>query len=112
MRNLIIVMIAFLATVSGFVGVKGVENEQHFELRGYVDPTTTVHLPYVPRSQPIRRVQVELTRILDLRVNHRPHLANAIQATGIRWIRQFIRWDVIEPIKGGNLQWENIRHYF
>lgn len=101
MRNLIIVMIAFLATVSGFVGVKGVENEQHFELRGYVDPTTTVHLPYVPHPNRLG-VQVELTQYSTDELSTQ---LQTMQATGIRWIRQFIRWDVIEPIRG-NLQWE------
>ncbi|MFZ4825886.1 MAG: O-antigen ligase family protein [Phototrophicaceae bacterium] len=101
MRNLLIVMIAFLAMVGGFVGVKGIENEQSYELRGYVDPTTTAQLPYLPHSNRLG-VQVELTQYSNAEL---PIQLDNIQKTGIRWVRQFIRWDLIESTMG-NPQWE------
>ena len=101
MRNLFILVIACLATLGGLVGIKGIENEQYYELRGYVNPLETTELPYLPHPNRMG-VQVDLTQYSPEALSEQLQM---LQGAGIRWIRQIVRWDRIEPIQG-DFQWE------
>ncbi|GAB4308684.1 MAG: O-antigen ligase family protein [Phototrophicales bacterium] len=63
-------------------------------MRGYVNPVDTRDIPFkIPRLG----VNVELTQYTpdDLRKN-----LDLMQQANITWVRQFVRWNEIEPTKG------------
>ena len=93
-RNFILFIAALVAWSGSLVAVLAAQTERDFQLRGYVDPTTTTDLPYrVPRlgvnAELLQYTGEELALHLDL-----------MQAAHITWIRQYARWDEIEPTSG------------
>lgn len=90
-RQLIILAILLVVTVGAAVAAAATANERDNRLRGYVDPTQTADLPYrVPRLG----VNADLTQYDDTALETQLEL---MRAANITWVRQFARWDEIEP---------------
>lgn len=68
--------------------------ERNFQLRGYVDATQEINLPFrVPRLG----INAELTQYSPAQLNQ--HL-DLMQQAHVTWVRQFVRWDEIERQPG------------
>lgn len=93
-RNLILLICALFALSGSIVAALATAQERDFELRGYVDATQTSDLPF---RMPRLGVNAELTQYTpeDL-VLHFSLMSEA----NVTWVRQFVRWDEIEPIQG------------
>ena len=89
-------MIAFGLSI-GLLAI--VTIEQNYQLRGYVNPTQNKDLPF--RIQRLG-VNAELTQYSPDELQQ--HLT-WMQEANITWVRQFVRWDEIEP-EQGNYEWE------
>src|SRR5690606_2819534 len=68
--------------------------EQNFQLRGYVDATQEIELPFrVPRLG----VNAELTQYSPTQLDQ--HL-DLMRQAHVTWVRQFVRWDETERQPG------------
>lgn len=98
-RQFFIFIAALLAFSGSLTAVLATITERDKQLRGYVDPTQTIDLPYrLPRLG----VNVELTQYSPEELQRHFKL---MRQAGITWIRQFARWDEMEP-EPGNFQWD------
>lgn len=98
MRKIIVPLASILLVIGSLVATLGTIQVRDYELRGYVNPTTSQELPFAIDKP---GVNVELLQYdsADLR----SHLAR-IESAGFRWIRQFAYWDEIER-EQGDLVW-------
>lgn len=93
-RTGFIFICAVVALIGSLTAVFATINERDYQLRGYVDPISTHELPYrVPRLG----VNVELQQYTS---EQRLEQFELMQQAGVVWVRQFARWDEIEPDKG------------
>lgn len=98
MRKYIIFACALAAFLGSLVAVFASIAERDFMLRGYVDPIQTVNLPYrVPRLG----VQADLTQYS---LSELAQQMSLMRQANITWVRQFFRWDEIEP-EPGRYEW-------
>ncbi len=68
--------------------------DRDFQLRGYVDPTRNQDLPFrIPRLGVNAELAQYTTSELKLQFER-------MQAANMTWVRQFARWDEIEPAPG------------
>ena len=90
-----------LAAFSGaLVAVLSAVQQRDFELRGYVDATRTQDLPFrIPRLG----VNAELTQYSPEELRYHFDL---MREAHVVWVRQFARWDEIEPVPG-QYDWES-----
>ena len=91
----IIWLVCALAAFSGaLVAVLSAVQQRDFELRGYVDATRTQDLPFrIPRLG----VNAELTQYSPEELRYHFGL---MREAHVVWVRQFARWDEIEPVSG------------
>ncbi len=94
------IFIITLALLAGSLVAAGATLRDRDEtLRGYVDSTQDPDLPYrIPRLG----VNAELTQYSPEQLTHQLDL---MRSAHITWVRQFFRWDEIEP-QQGKYQWE------
>ena len=100
-----IILIVTLAVLCGSLVTAGATlRERDEQLRGYVDATQNSDLPYwMPRLG----VNAELTQYTPDELDQQLDL---MRAAHITWVRQFARWDDIEPSRGEFdwAQWDTI----
>jgi O-antigen ligase len=90
-RRIFLLICALFALCGSLVTVFGTQAEQREQLRGYVDPTRTVDLPFrISRLG----VNAELTQYS---VDELSDNLDLMQHAGIHWVRQFAYWDEIQP---------------
>jgi O-antigen ligase len=94
MRQLIILLLGLISLSGSIVGTFGTISIRDFELRGYVDPTQDINLPFIMPRLGVN-VQLEQYDPSALRDN-----LELIQASNFVWVRQFAYWDTIEPTQG------------
>lgn len=93
-RNLLIFLVALAAFFGSIVAAAVTDRDRSFNLRGYVDPLNATALPErVPRFG----VNAELTQY-DAAALER-HL-DLMERAHVVWVRQFARWNEIEPQSG------------
>ncbi|MFN8448346.1 MAG: hypothetical protein U0521_07085 [Anaerolineae bacterium] len=98
-RQLLIVVVALMVLAGSTVAAAATLRERDALLRGYVDPTIDANLPFwIPRLG----VNADLTQYNPEALDDQ--LKNMRQAN-ITWVRQFFRWDEIEP-QPGIFQWD------
>ncbi|MBZ0279591.1 MAG: O-antigen ligase family protein [Anaerolineae bacterium] len=90
-RKLFIFILTLIAFSGSLVTVFALIQERDYQLRGYSDPAREADLPfYVPRFG----VNAELTRYEPEELSDQ---IDRMQEVHVNWVRQAIRWDVIEP---------------
>jgi O-antigen ligase len=95
-RNATIFIIALICFVGAIVTLFATWEQRAFYLRGYVNPTQTLDLPYrIPRLG----VNVDLRQYT---IDELPDHLDMMEAIGVTWVRQFIsdaddftQWDAI-----------------
>ncbi|MBC8100516.1 MAG: beta-galactosidase, partial [Armatimonadetes bacterium] len=93
-RQPFLLLCALIALCGSLTAALATAAQRDFELRGYSDPTQTTELPFrVPRLG----VNAELMQYLP---DELPTHFAQMQAAQIHWVRQFARWDNIEPVRG------------
>ncbi len=92
----VISMIAFGLSI-GLLAV--IKMEQDYQLRGYTNPAEDQNLPFR-----IPRLGVN-TELIQYSPNELQQHLSWMEEANITWVRQFIRWDEVEP-EQGNYQWE------
>jgi O-antigen ligase len=93
-RSVVIFLISFIALLSSLSALFLNRQSEAFELRGYVNPVESSNLPFcVPRFG----ANVELSQYTDAELDEQLRL---MEASGITWVRQFARWDELEPRQG------------
>ncbi len=94
------IFVITLAVLAGSLVTAGMTLRDRDEnLRGYVDATQDANLPYrIPRLG----VNAELTQYSPEQLAHQLDL---MRQAHITWVRQFFRWDQIEPQQGIH-QWD------
>ncbi len=98
-RQLLILVIALVVLAGSLVTAGATLHDRDFDLRGYVDATQNSDLPYyIPQLG----VNAELTQYDPAQLTHQLDLMRQAQIT---WVRQFFRWDQIEP-HPGVFQWD------
>ncbi|MEL6527388.1 MAG: beta-galactosidase, partial [Chloroflexota bacterium] len=101
-RRWIIFAVALVALCGSVTTVFATQAWRDYELRGYVDPTRTVDLPYrVPQRL---GVNADLFQYDDAELAR--HLG-LMRDANIVWVRQFIYWDVFEPTRGV-FEWDTL----
>lgn len=98
-RSFILAMLSLLALISSIIVGLGTYLEAQFVLRGYVDATREVNLPY---RQPRLGVNVDLTQYDAVELERQLQL---MEEARIVWVRQVADWRSIEPQRG-QFQWE------
>ncbi|NDJ61620.1 MAG: hypothetical protein GYB67_10880, partial [Chloroflexi bacterium] len=97
-RQALIFLIALAVCVGGVVAGAATLRERDEHLRGYVDATQDSNLPYrVPRLG----VNADLTQYAT---DALPAQLELMRAAHVHWVRQFFRWDQIEP-QPGQFDW-------
>lgn len=98
-RTFLILAITLMVLAGSLVTAGATVRERDERLRGYVDPTRDANLPY---AMPRLGVNAELTQY-----NPESLLVQLEQMrlAHITWVRQFFRWDEIEP-EQGVFEWE------
>ena len=94
MRQLFTLLVSLMLVGGSLAATFGTASLRDVELRGYVDPTRDHNLPFrIPRAG----VNVELLQYTpdDLAAQ-----LDAMRAANFHWLRQFARWDEIEPRQG------------
>ncbi len=96
------IFVITLAVLAGSLVTAGATlRDRNETLRGYVDATQDSNLPYrIPRLG----VNAELTQYSP---NQLTHQLDLMRQANITWVRQFFRWDQIEP-QQGVYQWDQI----
>lgn len=109
MKRQYLILIVTLAVLSGsLVTARATARERDEQLRGYADATQTADLPYwIPRLG----VNAELTQYTPDELAQQLDMMRAAHMT---WVRQFARWDEIEPSPGEYdwSQWDTIVEAF
>src|SRR3990172_8197536 len=98
MRRLVIFLLALAALSGSLVAFFATVQERDLMLRGYVDPTRDANLPY---RIPILGINVDFTQYP---ADELPHQLELMQQAHMIWVRQFARWDEIEP-EPGQFDW-------
>ena len=98
-RQLFILLIALMVLAGSVVTAGATLRQRDDDLRGYVDPAQTADLPY---RQPLLGVNAELTQYDASALAQQLDL---MRQAHITWVRQFFRWDEIEP-QPGVYQWD------
>ena len=93
-RDVIIALVALMALCGSIVAAGGTLSERDGRLRGYVDATQTADLPF---RGPLLGVNAELTRYDDEELAAQ---LDWMETAHMHWVRQFARWDEIEPQEG------------
>lgn len=103
-RQWILLFVSLAALTGAVVAAFASTHAQQNDLRGYIDPTTTSHLPFrIPRpgvnADLTQYTPAELTQQLDMMVS-----------ANLYWVRQEFRWAEIEPQQGvfNWTQWDAI----
>lgn len=99
MRNLVLFLAALMAFCGSAVALFATAQHKAHDLRGYVDPTIEHNLPF---RSPRLGINVELLQYTPDQLEQQLQLMDAAH---IVWIRQFFRWDQIEP-QPGVYNWE------
>jgi O-antigen ligase len=94
MRQLSIFTIGLFTLIGSVVATLGTSHLRDFETRGYVDPTLDQNLPFTSARL---GVNVELEQYSEEALNINLQL---MQDSNFVWLRQFVYWDEIEPLKG------------
>ncbi len=94
MRQLLATLLCLALVGGSLAATLGTLELRDFELRGYVDPTQDHNLPF---RRPRAGINAELLQYPPAEV--RLQLEN-MRAANFRWLRQFARWDEIEPRQG------------
>lgn len=98
-RQFFIFLVTLVVLAGSLVTAGASLRDRDENLRGYVDATRDSDLPYrIPRLG----VNVELTQYLPEAL---PHQLDLMRAAHVTWVRQFFRWDEIEP-EQGSYQWD------
>ncbi|MCC6802707.1 MAG: beta-galactosidase, partial [Anaerolineae bacterium] len=98
-RQFLIIAVALVVLAGSVVTAAATQRERDYALRGYVDPTQDANLPY---RMPRLGVNAELTQYEPNRLAEQ---LEQMRLAHITWVRQFFRWDEIEP-QPGEFQWE------
>lgn len=93
-RQFLIFVITLVLLAGSLVTAGATLRDRDETLRGYVDATRNANLPY---RQPRPGVNVELTQYTAAAL---PHQLELLRAAHVTWVRQFFRWDEIEPEPG------------
>ncbi len=93
-RQLLVVVIALVVLAGSLASAGATLRDRDENLRGYVDPTRDADLPYwIPRLG----VNADLTQYDPAQLAVQ---LDEMRAAHITWVRQFFRWDEIEPQPG------------
>ncbi len=98
-RQFFILVIALVVLAGSVTAAAATLRQRDDDLRGYVDPVQTADLPY---RQPLLGVNAELTQYDPSTLAQQLDLMRQARVT---WVRQFFRWDEIEP-QPGVYQWD------
>ena len=98
MRQLFTILLCALLVGGSLAATLGTRELRDFELRGYVDPTRDHNLPF---RSPRAGINAELLQYAPEEL--RLHLEK-MRAANFRWLRQFARWDELEP-QPGEFDW-------
>ena len=100
MSRQFLIFVITLAVLAGSLVTAGATlRDRNETLRGYVDATQDSNLPYrIPRLG----VNAELTQYSPHQLTYQ---LNLMRQAHITWVRQFFRWDQIEP-QQGVFQWD------
>ena len=107
-RQLVIFLITLIVLAGSVVATGATVRQRDDNLRGYVDPVQTADLPY---RQPTLGVNAELTQYSASALTQQLDL---MRQAHITWVRQFFRWDDIEPLAGVYAwdQWDAVVQVF
>ena len=93
-RQFFIFLVTLAVLAGSLVTVGATLSDRNETLRGYVDATQDSNLPYrIPRLG----VNAEMTEYSPEQL---PHQLDLMRSAHITWVRQFFRWDQIEPQQG------------
>ena len=103
-RKYMIFLCAIIAFLGSVIATFATQAERDFMLRGVADATQNHHLPY---RIPLLGVNAELTQYTPDELHY--HL-NLMREANIHWVRQLVRWDVVEPNQNDYLwdTWDTI----
>lgn len=98
-RQLLILAVALVVLAGSVVAAAATRRDRDFDLRGYVDAAQDANLPYrIPRlGVNAELMQYEPDQLADQ--------LEQMRLAHIVWVRQFFRWDEIEPAPG-EFRWE------
>jgi O-antigen ligase len=93
-RYPVLFLCALIALLGSLTAAFATVEDRDFNLRGYENPLTTTELPFrVPRLG----VNAELMQYEADQLSAQFEL---MRGAHIHWVRQFVRWDLIEPERG------------
>lgn len=98
MRQLITTWLCLALVGGSLAATLGTRQLRDFELRGYVDATQDHNLPF---RSPRAGVNAELLQYAPEEMRRQLELMRGVN---FRWLRQFARWDEIEP-QPGAFEW-------
>ncbi len=109
MRKFLILLFALSALIGSLVTVFATMQQRDTHLRGYVDATQNADLPFLTNQR--LGVNAELTQYSSEELTKQ---LNLMRAAHITWVRQFVRWDEIQPQSGEYdwSQWDQITAAF
>ncbi len=94
MRQLITICLSTLLLIGSLAATLGSRELRDYELRGYVDPTQDHNLPFrTPRAG----INAELLQYTPADMRRQ---LERMRGVNFRWLRQFARWDELEPQPG------------
>ncbi len=100
MKRQFLIFLITLAVLAGSLVTAGATlRDRNENLRGYVDATQDANLPF---RVPLLGVNADLTQYTP---DQLPHQLDLMKQAHITWVRQFFRWDEIEP-QTGVYQWD------
>ena len=101
MRQYVVFFFCILALFGSAATIGVTTTARDYDLRGYADATTDTNLPYrIPRFG----VNADLTQYSAGELSSQLDL---MQAAGVYWVRQIVRWDEIEPTRD-DYNWQKI----
>jgi O-antigen ligase len=93
-RRFVLLIISFMVLAGSVTALAATIVERDFQLRGYENATRTTALPF---RVPLLGANTELTQYSETQLHQ--HF-QWMQQAHITWVRQFARWDEIEPQRG------------
>jgi O-antigen ligase len=93
-RRFILFAASLIALLGSLTALAATIADRDFQLRGYEDATRTAALPF---RVPLLGVNAELTQYNEAELVQQ---LEWMQQANVTWVRQFFRWDEIEPQRG------------
>ncbi|MCY4147368.1 MAG: hypothetical protein OXF90_12980, partial [Chloroflexi bacterium] len=94
MRQFLVILLCLALVGGSLAATLGTQQLRDFDLRGYVDATQDHNLPF---RSPRAGINAELLQYSPEELRRQ---LTSMREANFHWLRQFARWDVIEPRQG------------